>query len=319
MGNIVTIVGAGGKMGKWFFEYFNNIKDNSYPSEIFFDLYIDKIFLYDIKEINYASDYNNQNIVIARNVFESVKISDIVVFCTPVNEIIKMINYNSALFKPDSIIIEISSIKSAIHRILSDISTNRNNIVTLCLHPMFGPGASIFSTNKIIFIPVDKNKREIEKNLLNKIFPSFERITIEDPDQHDLAISVIISLIYFINLVFSKFLVELSNSKEFQGEDNDNLMQFLKKISGSTFKIQSLLSESILTDDVSLFLTLFINNDKSFQTINKYRLLFDHLLDKIEKKDQEFLKEDILTTITSIKKDIDVNKSYEILYKFLNS
>ncbi len=320
MGKIVTIVGAGGKMGKWFFEYFNNIKNNSYPSEFFFDLYIDKIFLYDIKEINYALDCNNQNIVIACNIFESVRISDIVVFCTPVNEIISMINDNSTLFKSDSIIIEISSIKSDIHRILSDISTNRNNIVTLCLHPMFGPGASIFSKNKVIFIPVDKNKREIEEDILNKIFPSFERITIEDPDQHDLAISVIISLIYFINLVFSKFLVELSNSKELQGEGNDgNLMQFLKKISGSTFKIQSLLSESILTDDVSLFLTLFINNDKSFQTINKYRLLFNQLLDKIEKKDQDFLKKDILTTITNIKKDIDINKSYEMLYKFLNS
>ena len=33
MGNIVTIVGAAGKMGKWFFEYFNNIKNNSHTSE----------------------------------------------------------------------------------------------------------------------------------------------------------------------------------------------------------------------------------------------------------------------------------------------
>ena len=76
--------------------------------------------------------------------------------------------------------------------------------------------------------------------------------------------------------------MELSNAKEFQFEDN--LMQFFKKISGSTFKIQSLLSESILTDDVSLFLTLFIDNDKSSLTFNKYNQLFNHLLDKVEKK-----------------------------------
>ena len=127
-----------------------------------------------------------------------------------------------------------------------------------------------------------------EEDFLNKIFPSFDKIIIENPNKHDLAISVIISLIYFINLVFSKFLVELSNTKEFQFEDD--LMQFFKKISGSTFKIQSLLSESILTDDVSLFLTLFVDNDKSAITINKYRQLFDDLLDKIEKKDQDFVK-----------------------------
>ena len=82
--------------------------------------------------------------------------------------------------------------------------------------------------------------------------------------------------------------MELSNTKEFQFEDN--LLQFFKKISGSTFKIQSLLSESILTDDVSLFLTLFVDNDKSAITINKYRQLFDDMLDKIEKKDKDLVK-----------------------------
>ena len=72
---------------------------------------------------------------------------------------------------------------------------------------MFGPGASMSSmTNKIIFIPVNKNKRETEENLINNIFPIFEIIKIEEPYYHDLSISVIISMIYFINVVFSKFL-----------------------------------------------------------------------------------------------------------------
>jgi len=182
---------------------------------------------------------------------------------------------------------------------------------------MFGPGASIFSKNKVIFIPVNDNNRETEEDLLNKLFPYFDKILIENPNKHDLAISVIISLIYFINIVFSKFLVELSNTKEFQFEED--LMQFFKKISGSTFKIQSLLSESILTDDISLFLTLFVDNNTSVITINRYRQLFEHLLAKIEKKDHDFIKKYILTTKNSIEKDVDINMSYKILYKFLNS
>jgi prephenate dehydrogenase len=79
------------------------------------------------------------------------------------------------------------------------------------------------------------------------------------------------------------------------------------------------LSESILTDDVSLFLALFIKNDKSFLTFKKYNQIFIQLLDKVEKKDQEFIKDFIMTTKNSIKKDIDINNSYDILYKFLNS
>jgi len=314
---IITIIGAAGKMGKWFFQYFNSIKNKDYQSENVHSLSIDKILLYDMKQINFVHPSNNNvHVVITNNISESIKISDIIVFCTPVDEIIKTINHNIAVFKAGSLIIEISSVKSTIHKILSDISSNLN-IVTLCIHPMFGPGASIFSKNKVIFIPVNDNNRETEEDLLNKLFPYFDKILIENPNKHDLAISVIISLIYFINIVFSKFLVELSNTKEFQFEED--LMQFFKKISGSTFKIQSLLSESILTDDISLFLTLFVDNNTSVITINRYRQLFEDLLAKIEKKDHDFIKKYILTTKNSIEKDVDINMSYKILYKFLNS
>jgi prephenate dehydrogenase len=316
MGNTVTIIGAAGKMGKWFFDYFNRIKNTSVTSKNNSDLFIDKILLYDINEINYVFTHADEKIDIVNNLSESLKISDIVVFCTPLNVIIEIINCNVNSFKAGSIIVEISSIKSNIHKILSEIST-RNNIVTLCIHPMFGPGASVDSTNKIILIPVNKNNRNVEQDKLNKIFSSYEKIIIEDPEKHDLAISVIISLIYFINLVFSKLLIDLSSANEFRFEEN--IIQFFKKISGSTFKMQSLLSESILTDDVSLFLALFINNDKSFLTFKKYNQIFIKLLDKIEKKDQEFIKDFIMTTKNSIKKEIDIDNSYDILYKFLNS
>ncbi len=312
----ILIIGAAGKMGKWFFEYFMDTKKKLNHKYSAPDLSIDKIFLYDIKNINYGPNFKDKNIVITNNMSESVKISDIIIFCIPVNEIIKIINGKTISFKHGAIIIEISSIKSEIHKVLSNTSIN-SNVTTLCIHPMFGPGSSISATNKIIHIPVDINKSKNEEDLINELFPSFEKIIIKSPEKHDLAISVIISLIYFINLVFSKFIVEISNSKEFQFEGS--LIHFLKKISGSTFKIQSLLSESILTDDVSLFLTLFIDNDKSITTIARYGKLFDNLLSKIEKKDSEHVKEYILSVRNTIEKDIDINQSYYLLYKFLNS
>ena len=130
-------------------------------------------------------------------------------------ETINLINFNFNSFRRGSIIVDISSIKSAVYEILSSISSKKD-ITTLCIHPMFETGASMSSmTNKIIFIPVNKNKRETEENLINNIFPIFEIIKIEEPYYHDLSISVIISMIYFINVVFSKFLIELSNAKEF--------------------------------------------------------------------------------------------------------
>ena len=321
MGNTITIVGAAGKMGKWFFDYFINIKNGYTNLENSCNITIDKILLYDIKDINYISIQQNLNkeevVIVSTNISESIKMSDIIIFCTPLEEIINLINFNFNSFKRGSIIVDISSIKSAVYEILSSISSKKD-ITTLCIHPMFGPGASISSmTNKIIFIPVNKNKRETEENLLNNIFPIFEIIKIEEPYKHDLSISVIISMIYFINVVFSKFLIELSNAKEFQFEDN--IINFFKKISGSSFKLQSLLSESILTDDLSLFNSLFIDNNTSFQIFQKYNHIFNQLLDKVGKKDKDFLKDFIQTTKNNIKKDTDIDNSYEMLYKFINS
>jgi prephenate dehydrogenase len=312
----LLIIGAAGKMGKWFFDYFINVKKNSDLKSITKYLPIDKIFLYDINDISYTSVFKDENIVITNNMAESIRISDIILFCIPVKEIIKIINCKTILFKRGTTIIEISSIKTDIHKVLSIVSKNLH-VTTLCIHPMFGPGASIIAINKIILIPVDVHKSEEEQVLFNKLFPLFEKIIINSPEKHDLAISIIISLIYLINLVFSKFLVEIANSKEFQFEDN--LISYFKKLAGSTFRIQSLLSESILTDDVSLFLSLFIDNNKSITTFNKFGQLFNNLLDKIEKKDSEYVKEYILSVRNNIEKDIDINRSYSLLYKFLNS
>ena len=49
MGNTITIVGAAGKMGKWFFDYFINIKNGYYNLENSCNIIIDKILLYILK------------------------------------------------------------------------------------------------------------------------------------------------------------------------------------------------------------------------------------------------------------------------------
>ncbi len=70
-------------------------------------------------------------------------------------------------------------------------------------------------------------------------------------DNHDSLVSIMISLIYFINLVFSKMLIDTTEKYNSKRRKVD--LKFLKQISGSSYKVQSMLSESILTDDPSLF------------------------------------------------------------------
>src|SRR5919112_5322731 len=122
--NNLLIIGAAGKMGKWFFDYFIDIKKNSNLKDISKVLSIDKIFLYDVKDIQYTSLFRDKDIIITDNIAESVRISDIILFCIPVKEIIKIIDCKTILFKRGTIIIEISSIKTDIHKVLLNMSKN---------------------------------------------------------------------------------------------------------------------------------------------------------------------------------------------------
>ena len=76
MGNTITIVGAAGKMGKWFFDYFINIKNGYYNLENSCNIIIDKILLYDIKDINYISIQQKLNkeevVIVSTNISESI-------------------------------------------------------------------------------------------------------------------------------------------------------------------------------------------------------------------------------------------------------
>ena len=93
----------------------------------------------------------------------------------------------------------------------------------------------------------------------------------------------------------------------------------LKQLSGSTYRIQSLLSESILTDDAPLFLNLFLGSDKSIEIIKKYGKIYDRIAKKVEQKDEKYLQNLVINTKKNIKNQIDIDYSYELLYRFLNN
>jgi len=96
-------------------------------------------------------------------------------------------------------------------------------------------------------------------------------------------------------------------------------LRLLKQLSGSSYRIQSLLSESILTDDAPLFLNLFLGSDKSIELINKYGKIYGRVAKKVEQKDEKYLENLVINTKKNIKNQIDIDYSYELLYRFLNN
>jgi prephenate dehydrogenase len=319
MSNIL-IVGAAGRMGRWFFDYFINLRKEQSK-----DLYlrkktikIEKIFLVDINRIEYFDISETENVYTSKSITRFIKDSKIVILCTPIKETRKILDRYTKSLEPGTTTIEISSVKNPIHKYMSNISQKYNYLKFLCIHPMFGPGAQVSSSKNIIMhVPLSLSGISPESRILARLFPKLKRFLIDTPDKHDTLIAILISLIYFINLVFSKLLIEISTNKILKKEKD--LLKLLKQLSGSSYKIQSLLSESILTDDPPLFLTLFLGSDKATEIIKKYGKIYNRVSKKVEQKDEKYLKNLVIDTKRNIKNQIDIDYSYDLLYRFLNN
>jgi len=319
MSNIL-IVGAAGRMGKWFFDYFITLRreqsEGRYLSKK--TIKIEKIFLVDISEIEYSNKLEPAYVYTSNSITKFIEDSNIIILCTPIKETLKILDKYSMMLRPGTTTIEISSVKTPIHKYVSNISQKYSYLKFLCIHPMFGPGAQVSSSKNIIMhVPLSLSGISSESRILDRLFPKLKRFLIDTPEKHDTLVAILISLIYFINLVFSKLLIEISTSKTLKNEKD--MLRLLKQLSGSTYKIQSLLSESILTDDAPLFLNLFLGSNKSIEIIKKYGKIYDRIAKKVEQKDEKYLQNLVVNTKKNIKNQIDIDYSYDLLYRFLNN
>ncbi|MGG6460630.1 MAG: prephenate dehydrogenase/arogenate dehydrogenase family protein, partial [Candidatus Eiseniibacteriota bacterium] len=212
MKNKIAIIGAEGKMGKWFSTHFATNHDNV-------------LFSYDIKKTN--ADHPH-NVIQCNNLKQCVAEADFVIICVSSDKTSSVIQKSVDLMKNGSALLEISSIKEGIFKSL--ISAPKS-IVTISIHPMFGPGARRLQDTKILFVPVRNRTREEQK--LRSILGDAKIIVVKDVVYHDRLMASILGLTYFSNLIFGSVV-----SKE-------NFAN-LKKYAGTTFDLQSILFQSIL-------------------------------------------------------------------------
>ena len=185
MSSIVSIIGAGGRMGNWFIRYLlnNNFK---------------RLNLYDIK---IKSIHKYRNVTIHSNLMECVSSSDIVIVCVTLTNISKIVNECKKFMKSSSTIIEISSLKDPVIKSLIRLP---RHIQPISIHPMFGSGADLSSKLKILHIPI-RNKNQ-EKKIIKRIFPNSKILLINDYKEHDELMSVILGLTHYVNIVFGDLL-----------------------------------------------------------------------------------------------------------------
>ncbi|HJN20194.1 MAG TPA: prephenate dehydrogenase/arogenate dehydrogenase family protein [Candidatus Nitrosopelagicus sp.] len=276
----ITIIGAGGGMGILFTKYFTDMGF----------------------EVT-GHDIDNQKKVRASvksdSLIGSILQPDYVLLCTPTKATPEIIRLISKEMKRGAFLIEISSEKS---KTVPALAKTPSKINPICIHPMFGPGIKKIKGRNIICIPIKDAKKELATT--KKLFPGANFVTI-DSTEHDKKIALILGLTHLMNLAFANILAR------------DETITLTEKMSGTTFKAQKIIAESILTETPELINTIISNPE-----LRKYGEEFWRDIGRLLADSQEGKREDVMNYVKAcqekISKNVDLNKSSKKLSNMVN-
>jgi prephenate dehydrogenase len=228
----VAIIGAAGKMGAWFCGYFARQKS--------------EVSAFDVRPFQIKGVRN------APSIADCVKNADLVMVCVPVKHTPAVIKWCAPEMKQGALLFEISSVKAGT---LPALKKTRKDIVALCVHPMFGPGASEKKQLKMLAVPVRDRAKELDA--INSVFAGMAVKVLPDARTHDRAIAAVLGLTYFANVAFASVLAR---------ED----LATLNKVGGTTFTIQAMLAQSVMTDEPELIAALIRDNPQASMYMRQY-------------------------------------------------
>ena len=149
----------------------------------------------------------------------------------------------------------------------------------------------------IIIIPIKDVKKELDTTKL--LFPKANFVTI-DATEHDKKIAVILGLTHLVNIAFANILAK------------DEKISLTEKMSGTTFKIQKIVTESILTESPELIETIISNPEMRKYGEELWKDIGKLLTDSQEGKSEEIINY-IKSSQTRMSKNTDLEKSYKKL------
>jgi prephenate dehydrogenase len=283
----VAVIGGAGRMGRWLVNYF---KKKGY-----------EVTISDTKFEEAKAVAKSSGAKLARNNIEAVKDAKIIVLSTPIDVTPKVLKEIMSEIRSTAAIVEISSLKSQVLPDLEKIAAK--GVTTLSIHPLFGPGVTKTAGEKIALVPVSDPSSEFK--LAKTIFPKAELIVV-DVEEHDKAMALALSLPHFLNLVFASVI----------GQEDINV---LKKLGGTTFALQLVISEGVLSEDPSLYASIQIDNKFTAKILERFLSNAETLKRHITAKNSKGFQQFYADARTSLMKDSDFGIAYEKMYKVLEA
>lgn len=226
----IAIVGASGKMGKWF--------SNLLLKEGFELILTDK----NITELERFKQ--KQGVQVIEDNAEAVALADAVLVSVPIDNFEDAVREVSHGVKAGQQIFDITSVKEkpveVMHRYLK-------GAVVLGTHPVFGPGARDLNTQNFVLTPTNSEESELAEKARKFLEARGARVTIMSPAEHDQVMAVVLGLAHFIAIVSADTLAALNKIPRF------------KSVAGSTYRVLTTLVESVISEDPELYTAIQMN------------------------------------------------------------
>jgi len=277
----VAVIGAGGRMGRWFTHYFVQSKAM-------------RVSVYDKSKFEFRIP---ECVERCNTIRDCVEEADLVMICVPIESIVSVVKECLMHMKNGATLSEISSIKKQVFNVLRSA---RKDITCLCVHPMFGPATKKSKIIKNLLIPVRNQAKEM--GYLRSIFPRSKIEVISDPDLHDEYMAVVIGLTYYLNLVLGSVLSKLD-------------LRTMKKVAGTSFGMQAMITESILNDSPELVTSLLRENPFNKTYITEFLAEAEYIQKLVSGKDENATKRIVESIKSRMNKLTDTNKSYLDFYR----
>lgn len=277
----LTVIGAGGQMGRWFTKYFVDLG-------------------YDVTGYDAEQKIPVKNITVTESLVSGVLRTDYVILCTPTRRTPEIIRLIAKEMQRGTYLIEISSQKT---KVVSSLSKVPAKINPICIHPMFGPGIRSIRGQNIISIPVRDSKAEL--TVIKSLFEGANFVTI-DAAEHDKKIALILGLTHLLNLAFANII------------SKDEKILLTDKMSGTTFRVQKILAESIMTESPELIETI-ISNPEIRRIAEEFWKDIGNLLTAVQESKAEEVIEYITNCQERLAKNTDTAESYKRLTKMVKA
>ena len=233
-----AIIGGAGRMGAWFAKYFAS---KGYP-----------VVLFDSKAEDARSLASRMRVEAAESLREAVEGADLVLVSVPIPVTSEVIRRAVGHMGEGAVLVEISSMKAPTIDAMRWAADR--SVLTLSLHPLFGPAATSLKGQKMILAPVLNSDAELKA--ARRLFGEAD-VTTTNPLEHDRAMALVLSVPYALNIAFAGLL----------GEEKD--ISMLKRMAGTTFTVQLALVGSVVGEDPHLVEALLKENELTSSYIER--------------------------------------------------